>query len=341
MKIILTEKVTFKYLIEQLDYFGMGFLAIVDKENTLVGILTDGDVRRAILNDVKDVESIFNKNPVIVPESMPKKKVITLLKTLHRKHMPVVDSCGRLVEVITLDDIEFNQKPNHVIIMAGGLGTRLGELTKNTPKPMLNIGDKPMIVHIIEAFKDYGYNKFTLSVNYKSEYIKEYFKDGSDLGVDIDYIEETKRLGTGGALSLLKQLPKDPFFVINGDVLTSLNFERLMSFHINSHSSATMCVRNHEIQIPYGIIKIDQDNNIRALEEKPLKKYLINSGIYVFDPEVINLIPTNEYFDMPSLFESMISKGMTAKTYESSEFWIDIGSLADYKNANDKLSENK
>lgn len=339
MKIVLTEQVTFKDLIAKLNDYGSGFLAIVDSKNKLVGILTDGDVRRAILNDVQDIQCIFNKNPVTVPEGTPRQKIISLLKDIHRKHMPVVDNNGKLTEVISLDEIEFNHKPNHVFIMAGGLGTRLGELTKNTPKPMLNIGTKPMIVHIIEAFKDFGYTHFTISVNYKSEQIKNYFKDGSNFGVHVDYIEEKKRLGTAGALSLLKNTQLHPFFVINGDVLTSLNFEDLMVFHVGSLANATMCVREYEMEVPYGVINTDLNNNILDLQEKPVKKFLINSGVYVLNPSALSNIPSDEYFDMPTLFEELIAKGLPVKTYQISDYWIDVGSVDDFQNANARLTK--
>ena len=341
MKMVLTEQVTFKDLIAKLDEYGAGFLAIVDSENKLVGILTDGDIRRAILNNVQDVQRIFNKNPVTVPKGTPREKIISLLKDIHRKHMPVVDNNGKLTEVISLDEIEFNHKPNQVFIMAGGLGTRLGELTKNTPKPMLDIGSKPMIIHIIDAFKDFGYTHFTISVNYKSEQIKDYFKDGANFGVHIDYIEEKKRLGTAGALSLLKSIQSHPFFVINGDVLTALNFEDLMTFHIASSASATMCVREYEMEVPYGVINTDLNNNILDLQEKPINKFLVNSGVYVLNPSVLSDIPSNEYFDMPTLFQKLIVKELPVKTYQISDYWIDVGSIDDFQSANARINSNK
>jgi dTDP-glucose pyrophosphorylase len=337
VKILLTKEHTFKDLVEKLDHYGIGFLAIVDANDILIGILTDGDVRRAILNDVQDVESIFNKEPVTVLEGTPRKKIISILKYIRRKHMPVINLDGKLIEIVTFDDIDFNHKVNKVVIMAGGLGARLGDLTRNTPKPMLHVGDRPMLVHIIEAFQHFGYTDFTICVNYKSEQIKDYFKNGSSFGVNIDYIEERKRLGTAGALSLVKTLKSDPFFVINGDVLTTLNFEKLMDFHISSRASATMCVRDYEMKMPYGAVNADSNGNILDLREKPISKFLINSGVYVLNPSVLSEIPFGEYFDMPSLFEKIITKSFDTKIYQVTDYWIDIGSQSDLILANEDL----
>lgn len=338
MKYKINSKSTLKDLISELDILGNGFLAIVNEDEKLIGIITDGDVRRAILNDVTDIDQIINKNPKKVSEGTPKQRIISLLKDLHRKHMPVVDNEGKLVEVVYLDDIEFNHKPNKVVIMAGGLGARLGELTKITPKPMLYVGDKPILDHIIESFKDYGYTNFIISVNYKSEQIKDYFLDGSHLGVNIEYIEEKTRLGTGGALSLLDTIPAESFFVINGDVITSLNFEKLMAYHEENQSVATMCTHQHEVQIPYGVIKTDGESNILKLEEKPIVRFHVNSGIYVLCPSVLNYLPKNEYFDLPSLFSLLLSNKQMVKSFELTDFWVDVGNPSDYQNINSKLT---
>ena len=340
MKMLFSKDLVFKDLVAKLDYFGAGFLALVDGQDGLIGILTDGDIRRAILNDVQDIELILNKSPVTVPQGTPKAQIISLLKDIQRRHMPIVDADGKLIDVVSLDAVDFNRKPNQVIIMAGGLGTRLGDLTKDTPKPMLHVGEKPMIVRIVESFKDYGYTNFTISVNFESEKIKNYFKDGADLGVKVDYIEETKQLGTAGALSLMGNVNSHPCFVINGDVLTTLNFKDLMEFHVNSLASATMCVREHETEVPFGVVNVDINNNIVGLQEKPKVKFLVNTGIYVLNPEVLEYIPSDEYFGMPSLFEVLIGKGLPTKTYKIVDYWVDVGSVSAFEEANEKYHSN-
>lgn len=339
--LVLSEKATFKEAIQLLDSNGNGFLAITNKDGCLVGILTDGDIRRAILNNKTELSEIMNKNPLTMEEGTSKKNIITRLKELHRKHMPIVDDNMILKDVIVLDDEEFNLKPNWIIIMAGGLGTRLGELTKETPKPMLKVGAKPMLEHIIDMFVSHGFTKFMLSVNYKSEVIKEYFKDGSDFGIEVKYLEEKKRLGTGGALSLIDVELDEPFFVTNGDVLSSLDYEKLLKYHIEEESTATMCIRKDSYQIPYGVIEIDNKNNIVEMKEKPTKEFFINTGIYVLDPEVLNHVPKDDFFDLPSLFDVLKKENKSTKSFEISEYWIDMGKPSDYHNLKEKFDNGK
>ncbi|MBE0471564.1 MAG: nucleotidyltransferase family protein [Methyloprofundus sp.] len=339
MKTLLwSTKATFKDAIKLLDENGTGFLALVDEDGLLKGILTDGDVRRAILSDQTSLEKIVNLKPEVAIEGTPKKTIINKLKKIHRKHMPVVNSVGRLKGVIALDDEEFNLKPNWVVIMAGGLGTRLGDLTKDTPKPMLELGGKPMIEHIIDMFVADGFTKFMISVNYKSEVIKDYFKDGAHLGIEIMYLEEQKRLGTGGALSLIDIELNEPFFVTNGDVLTTISYNNILEFHSNVKSTATMCIKEEGYQIPYGVIEVDDEKNIVSMVEKPTKTFFINTGVYVLDPSVLNFVPKDEYFDLPSLFEKVKQVGATTKSFEITDYWVDVGRPSDFVNVSNKFS---
>ena len=251
--------------------------------------------------------------------------------------MPIVDSDGILKDVIVLDDSEFNLKPNWVVIMAGGLGTRLGELTKDTPKPMLKVGVKPMLEHIIDMFVSHGFTKFMLSVNFKAEIIKDHFKNGSDFGIEVRYLEEKKRLGTGGALSLIDIEVNEPFFVTNGDVLSSLDYEELLDFHNKENSDATMCTRKDSYQIPYGVIDIDNENNIVTMKEKPCIEFFINTGIYALDPKVLKYIPKGKFFDLPSLFDILKSNHQTTKSFEITDYWVDMGKPSDYEAINKKM----
>lgn len=335
----LSHDATFKDAIQVLDRNGNGFLAIVDDSNLLLGILTDGDIRRAILDNKTELLEIINKQPVTMPEGTCRVYVKNQLKKSHKKHMPIVDSAGILKDVVTLNDDEFNLKPNWVVIMAGGLGTRLGALTKNVPKPMLQVGGKPMLQHIIELFVSHGFTKFMLSVNYKSEIIKEFFADGSKFGIEIVYLEETRRLGTGGALSLIDFELDEPFFVTNGDVITSIDYEDMLRYHKTNNSKATMGVRKSTHKIPYGVVESDELNNIVELREKPEFSYFINTGAYILEPEVISLIPVNEFYDLPTLFERLNKKGELIKSYEVSNYWIDMGQPEDYDLIRQKFEE--
>ena len=334
---VLSSNSSFKEAIKLLDENGHGFLAVTDEENRLIGILTDGDVRRAILNDKSDLHEIINKIPVTMRAGVSRKKVFYELKKLYRKHMPIVDEQGFLKDVVILDESEFDLKPNWVVIMAGGLGSRLGTLTKDTPKPMLPINNKPILEHIIELFVSHGFTKFMLSVNYKAQVIKEYFKDGSDFGIEVRYLEETKKLGTGGALSCINMELDAPFFVTNGDVLTSLDYEELLSFHSLNASQATMCIRQTNYQVPYGVVEIDHEANILNLREKPKLDFFINSGIYILDPLALDYVPKDEYFDLPELFNILKEQGHTTKSYEINGYWVDMGRPEDYASIKEKL----
>lgn len=336
-KFVLNSNSTLQDAIKLLDLDGIGVLAVVDEVNKLIGLITDGDIRKAILNNNLNLEHVINHNPYRLNVNSSKNQIINFLKKIHRRNIPLVDEQNNFIEIFTLDDIDFNLKLNWVVIMAGGLGTRLGELTKDIPKPMLKAGTKPMLEHIIDMFVSHGFTKFLLSVNYKSEVIKEYFKDGSDFGIEIKYLEEKVRLGTGGALSLIDFELAEPFFVTNGDVLSSIDFEELLNFHIQKNSTATMCIRKDSYQIPYGVVETDNENNIIELTEKPTKEFFINTGIYVLEPKVLEYIPKNEFFDLPNLFDILKESNKKITSYETSDYWIDMGKPEDYIAINKKM----
>lgn len=339
-RLVLNSETKLKDAIKLLDLNGNGVLPVVDKTEKLLGLIADGDVRKAILNNKFDLEHIINKSPYKLHVETSKSQMVSYLKKIHRRHIPLVDDENKFIKMFTLDEIEFNLKPNWVVIMAGGLGRRLGELTKDTPKPMLKVGAKPMIEHIMDMFVSHGFTKFMLSVNYKAEVIKEYFGDGSKFGIEVKYLEEKKRLGTGGALSLIDMELNEPFFVTNGDVLSSLDYERLLAYHKEQNAMATMCIRKDSYQIPYGVIEVDHENNIKAMKEKPIKEFFINTGIYVLEPEVLGFVPKDEFFDLPSLFDVLKNEGKSTKSFEITDYWIDMGRPSDYEAIIEKLENN-
>jgi len=335
-KIKLSPNATIKKALEIIDNGAVKIAIVVDKNYKLLGTITDGDIRRAILKGKsldENIEDVYNKNPLTVSIDENKENIINLCTSRKIYQVPVVDKEGKVVKVILLDELlKPKEYPNKVILMVGGLGTRLRPLTETTPKPMLNVGGKPILQTIIERFRDYGFKNIILCVNYKADIIKEYFGNGSKFGVNIDYVIEHKRMGTAGALSLLKEKPKEPFFVMNGDILTSINFEHMLEYHLEHNSSATMAVREYDFQVPFGVVKME-NNEIKAIEEKPVYKFFVSAGIYMLNPECIDYIPKNEFYDMPTLFEDLINNNKKTFSFPIREYWLDIGRIEEYEKA--------
>ena len=331
---ILTADSTLFEAIKALDETGIGFLAFIDESAFLIGILTDGDLRRGILKQKTELIDIINTSPTTIQYGTPKRDIIAKLKKLHRRHMPLVDQYNVFKKVFSLDEIDFVSKNNSVVIMAGGLGSRLGELTKEMPKPMLQIGDRPMLRHLVEQFRDQDFRSFTFCLNYKKEIIKEYFGSGEKLGVNIQYIIEEKRMGTAGALSLLTTGINSPFFVVNADVLTNIDLNALLEFHKEKKNIATMCVQQFEQKIPYGVIVSDDNAHITDIKEKPSTFYNINAGIYIFNPEILAYVPKDTFFDMPALFQELINKNHNCSVFNLHDYWLDIGQKGDLNKAN-------
>jgi len=327
-------------VIRILDSGAMQIVLVVDGDNRLLGTITDGDIRRGILKGISleaPANQIMNASPTVVRAGVERELVMTMMRQKQLRHIPVLDEHGSLVGLEFLDEI-IQHRDNPVVLMAGGLGSRLQSLTKDCPKPMLQVGNKPLLETILENFIEHGFHKFYISVNYMGHVIKSYFGDGSRWGVDIQYLEENQRLGTGGALSLLPMRPNAPLIVMNGDVLTKVNFRQLLEFHLEHNAQATMCVREYDFQIPYGVVKIDR-HNITSIEEKPIQRFFVNAGIYVLDPAAMELIPKDVFYDMPSLFESLIKRGDETSAFPIREYWLDIGQLADYDRANGEFMQ--
>jgi Nucleoside-diphosphate-sugar pyrophosphorylase involved in lipopolysaccharide biosynthesis/translation initiation factor 2B, gamma/epsilon subunits (eIF-2Bgamma/eIF-2Bepsilon) len=327
--------------LEALEIGARGIVFVVDNNRKLVGTITDGDIRRSILNGVsldETIEKVMHENPIKMNKgtSLEEAKEIIIKNAV--KEIPIVDENNVVIDMITINDILLPKgKENFVVIMAGGLGTRLQNLTKELPKPMLKIGEDPILYHIINNFKQYGYNKILISVNYKAEIIENYFQDGYAYGVKIEYIKENKRMGTAGGIKLAQNYLNSPFFVINGDIFTNLNFENMMDFHINNKCHITIGTRNHSFEIPYGVLETE-NNIIKNIKEKPEINYLINAGVYCLNPELIELIPNGEYFEITDLINICIREGLKVGSYEISEYWMDIGRLEDYNKVNKEFN---
>ncbi|TLS50575.1 CBS domain-containing protein [Paenibacillus antri] len=333
---------TMEETIRVIDRSSLQIALVVDEHRKLLGTVTDGDVRRAILRGVAlhhSTEHIMNVSPVVAYRSTPKRRILELMKEKRIRHIPIVDDEGVLVSFAIFDElVEAVKRNNWVVLMAGGLGTRLRPLTEETPKPLLKVGTKPILETILESFVDQGFSKFFLSVNYKADMIQSYFGDGSKWGVEIHYIQETERLGTAGALSLLPEQPQEPLIVMNGDLLTKVNFQQLLEFHNEQESAGTMCVREYQFQVPYGVVRVEE-HRMRAIEEKPLQKYFVNAGIYVLSPEAVRQVPKGTFYDMPNLFQSLMIEQQTTTVFPIREYWLDIGRLEEFDRANGEFQE--
>ncbi|MGE5418055.1 MAG: nucleotidyltransferase family protein [Acidobacteriota bacterium] len=328
--------------IQVIDANSMQIAIVVDENRRLMGTATDGDIRRGILKGVAletPVSQVMNPNPTTVGLNESRESILTIMKARKLHQIPVVDDDGRVVCVEILENvIKAGGRKNPVVLMVGGLGSRLAPLTDDCPKPLLKVGNKPLLETIMGNFIEYGFRKFYFCVNYKGEMIKEYFEDGSRWDVDIQYINEKKRMGTAGALGLLPKRPTYPLIVMNGDLLTRVNFKQLLDFHQENRSQATMCVREYNFQIPFGVVKIDK-HALMGIEEKPVQRMFVNAGIYVLNPCCLDSIPKNTYYDMPDLFKVLIDKKKKTSVFPIREYWMDIGRIDDYERANGEFVE--
>lgn len=334
IKIVATS--TIKEALSVIDSGAVKIALIVDANNRLSGTLADGDIRRGILrkktlNDT--IEDIYFKNPITAKKGSSKEDLLRLCSMNKIGQVPILDDDRRVVDLFIKDDeLSKKQYENTVVLMVGGLGKRLRPLTEQTPKSMLCIGDKPILQTIVKSFVNCGFTNITMCLGYKSNVIQDYFQDGSAFGASIDYIVEDKRMGTAGALTLLKKKLNKPLFVMNGDLLTNVNFENMLDFHELNNSMATMCVREYDFKVPYGVVNLNNEK-ITGIEEKPIHSFFVNAGIYILEPECIDSIPDNVFYDMPSLFEELIKNNRKIISFPLNEYWLDIGKVADYEKA--------
>ncbi len=316
---------------------------VVNEEGCLIGAVTDGDIRRGLLQNVQlndSVQIIMKKDPLKVKDGENKDNILEIMHKYSVHQIPVVSEDGKIVRIEWIDDLITPKKKEDtwIVLMAGGLGTRLRPLTQHTPKPMLPVGGRPLLENIIRNFVEQGYRRFFLSVNYKAEMVRDYFGDGSAFDAEISYLEEDKRLGTAGALSLLPNRPHSPIIVMNGDLLTAVNFQYLLKFHAEHDAVATICAREYSFQVPYGVMETE-GSYLTGIVEKPMQRFLVNSGIYVVSPEALDFIPQNQYFDMPQLFDELLEKQQKTSVFPIHEYWLDIGRFDDLEKAQGEFHE--
>lgn len=328
--------------LEIIDRIGTQAVLVVDSQRRLLGTLTDGDARRGLLSGfgmATEVSQVMYRTPTCLNAEEPPESILAMMRSTGLHQLPIVDDKHTVVGLAVINDyLSAPRRDNWVIIMAGGLGSRLQELTRNIPKPMLNVGARPLLETIIRSYAEQGFHRFYLAVNYKAEQIEAHFGDGRDMGIDIRYLREERRMGTAGALSLLPERPTSPFIVANADLLTKQNYCNIVDRHVQSEAQATMAVRHYEMQVPFGVVRMN-DDNIERIEEKPLQHFVVNAGIYVLSPQTLDLVPSEQFFDMPTLIDSMLQARMVVRAHQIDGYWLDIGRLPDYERANMEFHE--
>lgn len=319
-----------------LDEAGMQIAVVISEDGALMGTLTDGDIRRGLLRGLElssPVEGIMQRDPMVVPPQWGREMVLQLMQANKIHQLPVVDERRHVVGLHLWDELLVpSRRPNLMVIMAGGRGTRLGSHTENCPKPLLQVGGKPMLEHIIERAKADGFDRFVLAIHYLGHMIEDYFGDGSRWQVHIEYLREQTALGTAGALGLLQDRPTVPFLVTNGDVLTDIRYGEFLDFHSRHSASATMAVRLHEWQHPFGVVKT-RGVDIVGFEEKPVSRSHINAGVYALEPHALESIGKDEHCDMPALFARLQTRSARTIVYPMHEPWLDVGRPADLEQA--------
>jgi len=331
-----------------IDRNAKGIALVVDEDYHLLGTVTDGDIRRAILGGINidlAVRKLLDRRKsascsITAPIGTADADLIQLMNEHTIRQVPLLDEKGRVVDLALLSDLVKNYElPLTAVIMAGGYGTRLRPLTEDTPKPMLPVGDRPLMELMIRQLRRSGIRHVNITTHYLADKIREYFEDGQGFGVKIDYVNETRPLGTAGALGLMENL-EQPLLVMNGDILTRVNFRAMLSHHRKHHADLTIGVRQYEMEVPYGVVECE-GSQVYQLREKPQYSFLVNAGIYLLDPSVHRYIPKGRRFDMTDLIERLLIEGGNVISFPIVEYWLDIGEPADYEQAQEDVKNGR
>jgi dTDP-glucose pyrophosphorylase/CBS domain-containing protein len=325
-----------------IDRNGHGIALITNPEGQLLGTITDGDIRRAMLAGIDfDLPiSVLLAQKASSPCSVPViahvgTSLDTLLQLMQKhsvRQIPLVDEYERVADLVTIEElIPQTELPVQAVVTAGGRGTRLRPLTEELPKSMLPVGGRPLMERIIEQLQLAGIRRVNVTTHYKAEKIIEHFGDGHAFGVELHYVNEDQPLGTGGGLGLLP-VPHQPLLVINGDILTQVDFRAMLAFHQEQLAEMTIAVCRYDMQVPFGVVECDGPF-VRQLKEKPQMGVLVNAGIYLLEPSVYDLIPNGTNFDMTDLIQWLLDKGRAVVSFPIFEYWLDIGQHGDYVRA--------
>lgn len=341
-KFLIAPDRTISEAIRLIDGNSAGIALVVDAERRLIGTVTDGDVRRAMLRHepldstlqtlLKRPAEAPHRAPVAAPVGTTATELLVLMKRHGLRHVPLLDGDGRVADLARLDQLALEEPlPVRAVVMAGGLGKRLAPLTQDTPKPMLPVGDRPLMEHLLLNIRDAGIHQVHVTTHFRPEKIREHFGAGEGLGVDLSYVTEDQPLGTAGALRLLKPGP-EPLLVVNGDILTKVNFRSLIRFHTESGALLTIGVRSYEINVPYGVVEAE-GSHVTRIDEKPVYRHFVNAGIYVIEPAAIRHIPEGRRFDMTDLIDALLVAKEHVGSFPLREYWLDIGRPEDYERA--------
>lgn len=327
-----------------------GIVLVTDENNRLIGTIVDGDIRRAILGGQDlfgPISSILHmkalagqEGAVTAPFGSDTKQLANLMAGQHVRQLPLVDDEGRLMDLVTASDLlAQEEQPLQAMIMAGGFGKRLYPLTLDCPKPMLPVGGQPLLSMIIARLKEAGISKVNLSMHYLHDQIKEYFGDGSEHGVELRYLTEEKPLGTAGALGLL-DAQDQPLLIINGDILTQVDFRSMLEFHKENKSLLTVGVRKYEMKVPFGVVDT-KGVNVQGLIEKPTYEVFVNAGIYLLEPKACGLVQEDERLDMTDLIQRLLVNGEKVVSFPIIEYWLDVGNPEDYQRAQEDVQNGR
>jgi dTDP-glucose pyrophosphorylase len=315
---------------------------VVDDDGRLAGLVTDGDIRRGLLRGIGvdgRVRDVMNRRPTTVPAGTTRTEALALMQQRSLRHLPVIDAAGRLVDVMLFEDLlRPVPLPNAAVLMAGGDGRRIRALSENVPKPLLRVGHKPLLEILVERLRGAGVSRFFITVRHKSEMIEAHFGDGSRLGVRIRYVREEAPLGTAGALGCLPETLTEPFFLVNGDVLTKCDFLGMLEFHRRSGADLTVGAVPHTVEVPYGVLRVSGDR-LEAVEEKPRLDFLVNGGIYVVEPGVVPLVPRERTFDATELIRLLKGHGRQVVAFPIRDYWLDVGRDGEWHRANQDVAE--
>lgn len=328
----------------EIDRAGLGITTVLGAGGELIGTVTDGDVRRAMLDGIdmeQPTSTLLERKaeayatPTTAPADAEPRDLLALMREHSVRQVPLLDADGRPVRIVTLEDV-VDQAPKardlHAVVMAGGQGTRLRPLTANTPKPMLDVAGRPLLEHTVDRLRDAGVRTISISTNYLAEQIEGHFGDGAGHGVSIGYVQESQPLGTAGALGLLDPRPTEPFLVLNGDILTGTDFRAMRAFHEEHDAAITMAVRSHQIAVPFGVAECS-GVDVRTLTEKPSYPVLVNAGMYLLEPRLLDLITPSVRMDMTELIQKATEAGERVVAFAVHEYWLDIGRPDDYERA--------